>query len=656
MLFAKIAGNPRSLVFAVIVVLLLNPWTAAWMTGRTHGELANVTAQNIFIFDAAILLCGLALYFWDITRCVFAYIARNPWLQPRVPRAVVYSAIPLGILATGIVCAGLWKEQLPLLHPASLLLLLDHAASMTLVMAALYLIFIKLFRRPLLALAALTPYAGLIVFEAVSTPLFGMRFDPALLGTVDTNSLRGLLMPTVLLLAGAATALLLWAACGLRRLPHASSWLTVWQVCLALALVLVCRFGYLGYRVATAPVPARFKNHADSIWTSDYRNEPLTNALATIWDAKSTRLVQSLNAKESALAEQLGLGLNATTPDYKSPLLAKAARRVIMVFSESLSLDFLGKYNKKYPESLTPFIDSMPGAFHELLACSFPTDPGLATHFCSHPNYQALFKFRYPNSIVRMLNKDGWKTVFIQSSNLAFNKGRQRLSQLGFSEMYGAEWQARQGKGAFISGWGACDRITFDSAVDYIKRYRDERLFIVLLTTDTHFPHGREDYATLEYPEPPAWVHGHSQARLLRAVFRQDHDIKLLYKRLDSEGLLGDESLFILTADHAFPDLPALDEIPGMSRGALRKIPMVIVAGQPLPEAWCLDQNVSQTATAPTLAHLLGVSSSKGWFGRSLYTGEQHKSPSFVWSMSDAASKPYPKEVKNLFRTVLISD
>ncbi len=117
----------------------------------------------------------------------------------------------------------------------------------------------------------------------------------------------------------------------------------------------------------------------------------------------------------------------------------------------------------------------------------------------------------------------------------------------------------------------------------------------------------------------------------LRAVFRFDYDLGLFLAKLRQEALLDEECLLLITADHCMPACPQYLAIPGTNDTPYECIPFIVLSGCELPRLEP-EREASQTSTAPTIFHLLGIPAAPfGWWGRSLYD-HAHPPPIFVGS------------------------
>jgi hypothetical protein len=130
-------------------------------------------------------------------------------------------------------------------------------------------------------------------------------------------------------------------------------------------------------------------------------------------------------------------------------------RRVVVISCESLTLPLISRYNPALPGELTPVLDSLPLTNLHYRTCSFPTSPGLASHFCSHPNSRLIIQWRYPQSYVEILRRSGWRTVLFDSGSRKFDSAELRYREIGFSEQYHREWHLKIPEDRpYVREWG----------------------------------------------------------------------------------------------------------------------------------------------------------------------------------------------------------
>ena len=311
-----------------------------------------------------------------------------------------------------------------------------------------------------------------------------------------------------------------------------------------------------------------------------------------------------------------------------APLGLKPFDHIILFGTESLSLDFLSPYNTNLPPELTPFYGSpaiTSRMFVNYQCLAAPTQQGLAVTYNSHPNADGLLAGGgFETSLIKLLNARGYATYFLMSSPDTFLNDNEIFKQMGFQHVIGSQtWMKDPRLAPFVNNRGLMDRMLFKIALDLLDQNRDKKIFIDVMSGDTHSPYPREDYGSLPYPPTPdsvARTTGDPEARaILRGVFRHDYDLGQTVQEIQDRNLLTANTLVILTADHNFPHGEALDTIPGYPKSFFSRIPLVFLSGQPLPPMGDLRQLHSQLDLAPSVVHLLGWPVPEGWWGESLF-------------------------------------
>ena len=365
------------------------------------------------------------------------------------------------------------------------------------------------------------------------------------------------------------------------------------------------------------------------------------------------------------------LEVNLGKKDEK-PLDTGEYSRVIYIFTESLSLDALPCYNDKIKGDFANRFfcrsDIMEHTFTNLTTSGSPTLQGLTVTFDSHPNYNIQEPTGHRNSLPKILKKHGYKPVFIRSASKFFANENLVFQNMGFSEIIGREdFFADENLKKYIYGWGLEDRILYEQVIDYIKKNKEEKLFVSILGTDTHPPAGQMKYLHLNYPSAPKIdnIKDRATKLWLTSVDRMDFDIAGFIENLDREGLFDDSTLIIVSADHSCPLNNVTAKIPGHPRNNLAKMPLIFLSKRALPEA-DFATTANQTDIAPTIAHVLGIEKPSGWWGQSLFATERKGKSigfdkKFLYFSDEKSTKTintekpadsFEKEILNLFNTV----
>ena len=314
----------------------------------------------------------------------------------------------------------------------------------------------------------------------------------------------------------------------------------------------------------------------------------------------------------------------------------KQYSRVIYILTESVSLDALPCYNDKikgnYAGNFFCRKEIMDKTFTNLTTSGSPTLQGLTVIFNSHPNYNIQEQTGHLNSLPKLLEREGFKSVFIRSASKFFANENLIFQNMGFSRIIAREdFYEQENLRKYIYNWGLEDRILYEKVVEFLKENRNKKLFVTVLGTDTHPPYGQVKYKHLEYPEPPKIGNIKEKKPLLwlTSVDRLDFDLSNFLENLDKEGLFDESTLIVVSSDHSCPLNNVSSKIPGHPRNNLALIPVIFLSKQPLPEA-DFTTKASQIDIAPTIFHLLGIKKPIGWWGESLFSpGRKGKSFGF---------------------------
>jgi len=331
---------------------------------------------------------------------------------------------------------------------------------------------------------------------------------------------------------------------------------------------------------------------------------------------------QVLQANEvpELLAKSQNAGPTETSPHIRP------FSNIILVYFESLSRQFTHSAQGEWPSSLTPFLDSLTESRGDIYTLSAPTLRGLSTHFCSHPNAAGLITLKHPRSVIRALNAAGWNTTFFESDERTFEEQFLAIPSLGFKALFDCFWQMENGRAKYKQDWGICDASTFEVVVEYLKKNRGRNNFVSVSTLDSHLPAGRTAFPHLSYPKEPDFVLGNPSESYWRALFRSDENIRRFITSLDENDLLDEDTIIIVTADHACPPFSELmASLKNPPPNVQQPIPWFVFTKRKEMPAFSV-RPASQCDTAPTIAHLAGLSPDPAWWGTSLYS-DYRKTP-----------------------------
>ncbi|MDR1123934.1 MAG: sulfatase-like hydrolase/transferase [Elusimicrobiota bacterium] len=302
--------------------------------------------------------------------------------------------------------------------------------------------------------------------------------------------------------------------------------------------------------------------------------------------------------------------------------------RIILLTTEALSGKFIKSFNPAIPAAASGVLDRLVHTrpFASLKPSALSTLYGLSVIFSGHPNAELMYKNGFPLSFVKILRDNGWRTVFIRGADEEYMNEHLIFKSAGFDEIYGAGFFERDPRySGSVAWWGLTDRKLFEYAADYLKRHKDEKLFINILTVDTHVPSGRDDYPGQLYPP----VEGedisaktakiYERVNMARAFANFDYDLGLFLNTLWDEGLLDERTLLIITADHPFFANVDTGSLFKNYRPVFDEVPFILVGAKSPDEAVSRDLFKSQQDIAPTVLGLAGLPAPRGMFGRSIF-------------------------------------
>jgi len=304
-----------------------------------------------------------------------------------------------------------------------------------------------------------------------------------------------------------------------------------------------------------------------------------------------------------------------------APLPAQKFDRIILLTTESLSNKFLHTYNPNVPPEASQTLDALAAGYpHAVLkANALSTLYGLSVIFAGHPNAETSYENGYPFSFVKILRDNGFETAFLRAAPEDYMDEDRYFQAAGFNKIYGANYfEILPRYKDYVSWWGLTDRKLFDFTVNYLKENKDKKLFLHLMTVDTHVPKGRDDYFDQQYPpEPPGPLY--QSVNMARAFWHHDIDLGLFIDNLKKEGLLDERTLLIITGDHPF--FCNLGE-PGLAKNfkeVFNTLPFILVSKNKIAEPLTANPYASQEDIAPTVLALAGLPAPRGMFGKSLF-------------------------------------
>ena len=307
--------------------------------------------------------------------------------------------------------------------------------------------------------------------------------------------------------------------------------------------------------------------------------------------------------------------------DHKqaNPLSQAAYDRVIYVFLESLSYDFLHCKVEKPGACIMPFYFSLLSDpaniflsnFH---SSAFTTDEGIYAAFAGRPNFGGddAAGIR-PATIFSLAREhDGYKSAYFMGASVYFrSKFKTYLNTMQVDEIYGKEQTMDLPPQNTGFPWGDTDERIFEKALLWLKAHKAEKTITILCSINTHPPFYSDR-------EPPPGI---DDTPLTRAFYATDQALKTFVSGLEAESLLDERTLLIVGADHQITHggEMAAEHLPEKRFGN-RHIPLVFISRNLAPLQG-IDRHTLASAVdiAPTLGDLLALPEQNTYYGKSLF-------------------------------------
>jgi arylsulfatase A-like enzyme len=248
--------------------------------------------------------------------------------------------------------------------------------------------------------------------------------------------------------------------------------------------------------------------------------------------------------------------LRSFQPTAGNPTQKKPAY-IFLIAVESLNADVIHK-NSPSGQPLTPFLNELKtnSVFvHPFYGNSIQTAKGhFALLFSTIPSLKGKAFVKYPavkmQSIASVLHDNGYHTVaFSAHENPDFDNARNFFTQHGYKIYETVQPYLTPDDAQHRLRWGVKDDVFFKRFFDYFDRQSKRGpTFYTLITIANHFPfNSMSPKDRLIVPNPQSL-----QDHYANSIHLVDQGIQTFYSELKKRGLY-ENSLVIITADHAFP-------------------------------------------------------------------------------------------------------
>ena len=301
-----------------------------------------------------------------------------------------------------------------------------------------------------------------------------------------------------------------------------------------------------------------------------------------------------------------------------NPRTKPAYKRIIYVFVESLSYDFLQCKVVDKGACTMPFYFSLLQDKNNLFlsnyySSSFTTDEGIYSAFASRPDFAGdCDTGREAETIFSLAKQKGYRSAYFMGASVYFrSKFKTYINTMKVDEIYGKEQTMDLDPQTTNFPWGDTDARIFEKALLWLTENKKEKTITIICTINTHPPFYSQD-------GPPPGI---EDTPITRAFYSTDVALQNFVQGLKKAGILDKDTLLIIGADHQIThggEL-ALDHLPESKFGN-RHIPLVMIAKNSKPlKGINPDLRASAIDMAPTMADLLALPEQPTYYGKSLF-------------------------------------
>lgn len=476
--------------------------------------------------------------------------------------------------------------------------------------------------------ATMTTALFLLVADSICFYFSLARLNTGVLHDINIYAIKAVLTAGDVLVLLLLICLLFVFALGAYKLAAGFAGDSAEQRRRQLRLILVVVLG----GAAAQLIPLRLDEPtAAPLWTGELaqlnKNSFLQNLgsgiFVNIWNARpGTQSVVWQPFSEKDTAELRGMGLMRVPPTDVAPP-EKPFKRVVVLIHESLALDYFHSINAVVPAAASDFLDELlqkyPSA-KDFRNSSYPTLQGLITLLCSKvpPEYHLIQKTGSQSLFQLMRQQHGTRGILI-TGNSRFYGGENVIFKniLGVDEYISYEDLAHEYPEPPVNDWGFHDDVVYDKTLKVMQQQRDRSYLLLAKTIDMHQP---PSYCGLPADRLPPEVASHP-SQVVRSIYWTNHCLRQFFAAVAEKGLLDDETLVIVTADHyPMPNYGHSDLIGG-EYYLYSRLPLIFVSGRTgLASGKTLDQLCCQLDFAPALCRLTDTRPAASFMGYDLFT------------------------------------
>ncbi|WP_378954344.1 LTA synthase family protein [Pelosinus sp. sgz500959] len=304
--------------------------------------------------------------------------------------------------------------------------------------------------------------------------------------------------------------------------------------------------------------------------------------------------------------------------------------KIIVIVAESFHRDYLHFYNSQIPIETTEFWDSLMAKYphsDHYYPSNKPTNQGLNSIFLSQSIYSEDQSFENNVTLFKTLESKGYDTVFLEATSQYYNdEFRAYKKRFGMHTYKAKEDLERQGY-VGSTGWGFHNDVMYDETIKILEQNRDNKIFIVTKTIDSHQPF---PYCGLSEKDIPENINKQYKNVYLKGIYWENITLQKFFHDLEERNLMDDKTLIIVTSDHN-PHPSQNDNYKRLGQGdlslSLAPIPLIFISKNLQPfDNFNSAGFASQIDFAPTLLGILGIPSPPEFSGRNMLTIPEDRS------------------------------
>lgn len=319
--------------------------------------------------------------------------------------------------------------------------------------------------------------------------------------------------------------------------------------------------------------------------------------------AQGGRMLSFMFSRSSGM-EMLRDNLEPAVVRSQAATGARKLQSVVYVYAEGLERTFLDK--DQFP-GLAPSLSNLESealSVHGMRQAPFTgwTMAGMIASQCGFPaDKEKEIEGQHATCTGDLLKERGYRLVYMNGSDPQFAGKGDFYRNHQFDEVIGRKeiQQLEAGRNAAVSEWGVYDDVLFAAAGQKFEELlaKDDPFALVLLTIETHAPHGYESEFCRAHGR-----YGDGKNAMLNAVHCADIQLGKFVEKVRSSGR--DDVVLVLASDHIQFSLS--DALSGLNAAQTERQNMWMAFGGSVTPG-IVNRASTQFDVAPTLLSIMGV-------------------------------------------------